>query len=70
MAGGYVATALVMLMSPVFFPVLAIIAPVRSHAPRAPLLAVGMVRQHTSISCHVLSQFALCIRRRLYAQSA
>ena len=30
--GGYVATALVMLMSPVFFPVLAIIAPVRSYA--------------------------------------
>lgn len=29
MSGGYVATALVMLMSPVFFPVLAIIAPVQ-----------------------------------------
>ena len=28
MEGGYVATALVMLMSPVFFPVLVIIAPV------------------------------------------
>ena len=35
--GGYVATALVMLMSPVFFPVLAIIAPVRSYA--GPLLS-------------------------------
>ena len=34
MSGGYVATALVMLMSPVFFPVLAIIAPVRSSVGR------------------------------------
>jgi hypothetical protein len=31
--GGYVAAALVMLMSPVFFPVLPIIAPVRLPLP-------------------------------------
>ena len=35
-AYGYVATALVMLMSPALFPTLAIIVPVRSHASPVP----------------------------------
>ena len=40
MACGYVATALVMLMSPALFPILAIIVPVRCHSsPLCPLIS-------------------------------
>ena len=66
MSGGYVATALVMLMSPVFFPVLAIIAPVRSSVGRCfsgdRLMPQLLYTASTPTHCWVFWHPILCLK--------